>query len=127
MNQQVINRAARWAIFVLALGGFSIETGEFTVMGLLPSVAQSLNITEPQAGNAIASYDVVVVGSPLIAVMAAQMARKHLVTSLKIMFFLGNTGTALVTCYHGLITTRFLTELPHGLILVLHRLLQHNC
>lgn len=119
MNQQVINhvsyRVARWAIFALALGGFGIGTGEFIIMGLLPGVAQSLSITEPQAGNAIASYAVgVVVGAPLIALMAARMARKHLVLSLMALFFLGNTGSALVTSYHGLIIARFLTGLPHG-------------
>lgn len=119
MNQQVLNnvsnRVARWAIFALALGGFGIGTGEFIIMGLLPGVAHSLNITEPQAGNAIASYAVgVVVGAPLIAVMAARMARKNLVLSLMALFFLGNTGSALVNSYHGLILVRFLTGLPHG-------------
>lgn len=70
MNQQVINhvnyKASRWAIFALALGGFGIGTGDFIIMGLLPGVAHTLNITEPQAGNAIASYAIgVVVDAPL--------------------------------------------------------------
>ena len=46
----------RWALLALALGGFGIGTGEFIMMGLLPDVSRSLAITEPQAGNAIASY-----------------------------------------------------------------------
>jgi len=67
---------ARWALLALALGGFGIGTGEFIMMGLLPDVSRSLAITEPQAGNAIASYALGVVrGAPVIAVLAARMAR----------------------------------------------------
>lgn len=111
----VSDTAARWAIFALALGGFGIGTGEFIIMGLLPGVAQTLNITEPQAGNAIASYAIgVVVGAPLIAVTAARMARKNLVLALMAVFFLGNTLSAIVTNYSGLLVARFLTGLPHG-------------
>ncbi|WP_288500965.1 MFS transporter [uncultured Erwinia sp.] len=115
-NQNVLSAAAaRWAIFALALGGFGIGTGEFIIMGLLPGVASSFHITEPQAGNAIASYALgVVVGAPVIAVIAARMVRKHLLLALMALFFIGNVGSALVGSYHGLIIARFLTGLPHG-------------
>lgn len=85
------------------------------MMGLLPGVAQTLDITEPQAGNAIASYALgVVVGAPIIAVMSARMVRKHLLLLLMALFFIGNIGSALVSNYHGLIIARFFTGLPHG-------------
>lgn len=109
------SEAARWAIFALALGGFGIGTGEFIIMGLLPGVAESLNISEPQAGNAIASYALgVVVGAPVIAVLAARMARKKLLLGLMAIFFIGNTVSAFSGSYYQLIGARFLTGLPHG-------------
>lgn len=107
--------ASRWAILALALGGFGIGTGEFIIMGLLPGVAESLNISEPQAGNAIASYALgVVVGAPVIAVLAARMARKNLLLCLMVVFFIGNTASAFSGSYYQLIGARFLTGLPHG-------------
>lgn len=106
---------ARWALLALALGGFGIGTGEFIMMGLLPDVSRSLAITEPQAGNAIASYALgVVVGAPVIAVLAARMARKSLLLILMALFSLGNVASAMAESYHGLLVARFLTGLPHG-------------
>lgn len=106
---------ARWALLALALGGFGIGTGEFIMMGLLPDVSRSLAITEPQAGNAIASYALgVVMGAPVIAVLAARMARKSLLLILMALFSIGNVVSAMADSYHGLIVARFLTGLPHG-------------
>ena len=105
----------RWALLALALGGFGIGTGEFIMMGLLPDVSRSLAITEPQAGNAIASYALgVVVGAPFIAVLAARMARKSLLLILMALFSIGNVASAMADSYHGLLIARFLTGLPHG-------------
>jgi len=105
----------RWALLALALGGFGIGTGEFIMMGLLPDVSRSLAITEPQAGNAIASYALgVVVGAPFIAVLAARMARKSLLLILMALFSIGNVASAMADSYHGLLVARFLTGLPHG-------------
>ncbi|MDQ0434996.1 MFS transporter [Pantoea agglomerans] len=105
----------RWALLALALGGFGIGTGEFIMMGLLPDVSRSLAITEPQAGNAIASYAMgVVVGAPFIAVLAARMARKSLLLILMALFSIGNVASAMAESYHGLLVARFLTGLPHG-------------
>lgn len=63
----------------LACGGFGIGTGEFAIMGLLPNVAETFSVTTPQAGYVISAYALgVVVGAPVIAVLAAKMARRTL-------------------------------------------------
>nr|WP_152601441.1 MFS transporter [Erwinia oleae] len=114
-KETVNDNVVRWALLALALGGFGIGTGEFIMMGLLPDVSRSLSITEPEAGNAIASYALgVVVGAPVIAVLAARMARKTLLLTLMALFSAGNVASALVNSYPGLIVARFLTGLPHG-------------
>ena len=60
-------------MLALAVGGFAIGTGEFVIMGLLPDVAADLGITIPAAGHVISAYALgVVIGAPLIAVLAAQ-------------------------------------------------------
>jgi DHA1 family inner membrane transport protein len=44
------------AVLALGVGGFSIGTGEFVIMGLLPEVARDLEVTIPQAGHIISAY-----------------------------------------------------------------------
>src|SRR6202042_246276 len=63
--------------FALAVGGFAIGTTEFATMSLLPYFAHDLGITAPIAGHAISAYALgVVLGAPLIAVLAARIARR---------------------------------------------------
>jgi DHA1 family inner membrane transport protein len=75
----------------LACGGFGIGTGEFAIMGLLPDVAGTFSVTTPQAGYVISAYALgVVVGAPVIAVLAAKMARRSLLLLLMGIFAVGN-------------------------------------
>ena len=63
MNIKTSNKKA---LIALAIGGFGIGMTEFVIMGILPDVANALNITIPQAGHFIAAYALgVVVGAPL--------------------------------------------------------------
>ncbi|OLO07696.1 MFS transporter [Salinicola sp. MH3R3-1] len=101
--------------FALAVGGFAIGVGEFTIMGLMPNVAEALNITEPQVGNVISAYALgVVVGAPLIAVLGSHFYRRHLLLMLMAFFALGNIASALAPNYPTLMVFRFISGLPHG-------------
>ena len=44
------------AVLALGVGGFSIGTGEFVIMGLLPEVARDIGVSIPQAGHVINAY-----------------------------------------------------------------------
>ncbi|KEA65618.1 MFS transporter [Marinobacterium lacunae] len=99
----------------LAMGGFGIGTGEFAIMGLMPDVARSLSITEPQVGHVISAYALgVVVGAPLLAIVGALLFRRHLLILLMVVFALGNFASAMAPDYHALLIYRFLAGLPHG-------------
>jgi DHA1 family inner membrane transport protein len=99
----------------LAVGSFGIGTGEFAIMGLLPNLAQEFNITTPQAGYAISAYALgVVVGAPIIAVLAAKLARQTLLLLLMAVFALGNAVSAIAPSFESFVVLRFLTGLPHG-------------
>jgi MFS transporter, DHA1 family, inner membrane transport protein len=103
------------AILAMAVGGFAIGTGEFVIMGLLPDVARGLTTSITRAGDAISSYALgVVIGAPLIAVLAARCARQRLLMVLIGLFAVGNCLSAMVSDYYSFITIRFLTGLPHG-------------
>jgi MFS transporter, DHA1 family, inner membrane transport protein len=99
----------------LAVGSFGIGTGEFAIMGLLPNVAQEFNVTTPEAGYAISAYALgVVVGAPIIAVLAAKLARQTLLLLLMAVFAVGNAVSALAPSFESFVLLRFLTGLPHG-------------
>lgn len=102
-------------LFALAMGGFAIGTTEFASMSLLPYFAAGLGIDEPTAGHVISIYALgVVVGAPLIAVLAARVPRRTLLIGLMSVFALGNLLSALAPSYHWMLAFRFLSGLPHG-------------
>src|SRR6201998_2836614 len=105
----------RWAELALAAGGFGSGTGEFVMMGLLPDVAGDFGVSIPAAGHIISAYALgVVVGAPLIAVIAARWPRYRLLLALMAFFAVGNFASALAPGYASLLAVRFLAGLPHG-------------
>lgn len=99
----------------LAAGGFGIGTGEFAIMGLLPDVATTYGVSVPQAGYVIAAYALgVVIGAPIIAVLAARMTRRMLLLALMSVFAAGNILSALAPDFMTFTVLRFITGLPHG-------------
>ena len=83
----------------LIVGGIAIGTTEFVTMGLLPHIAEGVNVSIPTAGHAISANAVgVVVGTPIVMLV----------------FTLGNIASALATNYELLVLARFLAGLPHG-------------
>lgn len=102
-------------LFALAMGGFAIGTTEFAAMSLLPYFAPGLGIDEPTAGHVISAYALgVVVGAPVIAVLAAKFDRRALLIGLMLVFAVTNGLSALAPDYGWMLAFRFLSGLPHG-------------
>ncbi|AIK96876.1 MFS transporter [Candidatus Paracaedibacter acanthamoebae] len=102
-------------LFALAMGGFAIGTTEFASMSLVPYFSHDLQIDEPTAGHVISAYALgVVIGAPLIALLAARFPRRQLLLALMAVFALGNFLTALSPSYSWMLSLRFLSGLPHG-------------
>lgn len=99
----------------LAAGGFGIGTGEFVIMGLLPEVATTYGVSVPEAGQVISAYALgVVIGAPIIAVLAAKLSRRTLLLALMGVFAVGNVTSALAPDFLSFTALRFVTGLPHG-------------
>ncbi|MBW8446325.1 MAG: MFS transporter [Arenimonas sp.] len=99
----------------LAAGGFGIGTGEFVIMGLLPEVATAYGVSVPEAGQVISAYALgVVIGAPIIAVLAAKLSRRTLLLALMGVFAIGNVMSALAPDFLSFTALRFITGLPHG-------------
>jgi MFS transporter, DHA1 family, inner membrane transport protein len=103
------------ALLALGVGGFAIGTGEFVIMGLLPEVAHDVGITIPTAGHLISAYALgVVIGAPLLAVLAAGWPRRALLMALISFYALANFATAVVPGPLAIGVMRFASGLPHG-------------
>ncbi|MGW1542696.1 MFS transporter [Streptomyces sp. NPDC002309] len=103
------------ALLALAVGAFGIGTTEFVMMGLLPEVADDLNISIPSAGHLVSAYALgVVIGAPLLAAVTARMSRRTVLIGLMVLFVVGNTLSAFAPDHHWLLAARFLSGLPHG-------------
>ena len=103
------------AVIALGVGGFAIGTGEFVIMGLLPEVARDLGVTIPEAGHVISAYALgVVIGAPVLAVLAAHWPRRALLIALMGLFAVGNLASAMAPGYLSLNLLRFMAGLPHG-------------
>lgn len=112
MNIKTSNKKA---LIALAIGGFGIGMTEFVIMGILPDVANALNITIPQAGHFIAAYALgVVVGAPLFTSIGGKWPAHKVLLALMLWFTVFNTLSAFSDSYAMLLVSRFLSGLPHG-------------
>ncbi len=99
----------------LTLGGFTIGTNEFATMGLLPAFAAGFRIGAPEASRAVSAYALgVVVGAPVIAVLAARVRRGPLLAGLMLFYALTEAASALAPGFPTFVAMRFLNGLPHG-------------
>ncbi|MCW3161285.1 MFS transporter [Chryseobacterium oryctis] len=102
-------------IIPLAIGGLGIGTTEFTVMGLLPDIAKTLQITIPEAGHLISAYALgVVVGAPILIGYSVKFPPKKVLMVLMMIFTLFNGLSAIAPDYTTMLIIRFLSGLPHG-------------
>src|SRR3984885_4541535 len=106
---------ARLPLFALALASFAIGTTEYVIMGLLPSVAQDLRVSIPQAGLLVTGYALsVAFGSPWLTVATARMDRRTALLLLAGVFIIGNALCAISPSYRTLMAARMVTALCHG-------------
>ncbi|WP_240340006.1 MFS transporter [Nocardioides sp. SYSU D00038] len=103
------------AVLALALGGFAIGTTEFVTMGLLPQVADGVEVSIPSAGHLISAYAVgVVVGVPILAIFGSRLPRRAMLIWLMVAYAAFNLMSAAATSFGVLFVARFLDGLPHG-------------
>lgn len=99
----------------LTFGGLGIGITEFVMMGLLPDIAKDLSITIPEAGHLISAYALgVVVGAPILAIIAAKYPPKNILIALMVLFTIFNAISAFSPSYVTLFIARFFSGLPHG-------------
>lgn len=102
-------------LLALAVGAFGIGATEFSVMGVLPKIAEGMHVSIPRAGYLITGYALgVAVGAPLFTAVSGRFTRKQLLIGMMAVFTVGNAAAAAAPDFGFLLAARVLTALPHG-------------
>ena len=103
------------ALLALTLSAFAIGTTEFVIVGLIPTMAQDLNVSLPSAGLLVSLYALgVAIGAPVLTALTGNWNRKTVLLSVMSLFVAGNLLAWQAPSYETLIAARLLTGLAHG-------------
>ncbi len=103
------------ALWALTLSAFAIGTTEFVIVGLVPTIANDLNVSLPSAGLLVSLYALgVAIGAPVLTALTGRWNRKAVLIILMAFFIVGNVMAWMAPGYETLIAARVLTGLAHG-------------
>lgn len=106
------------ALLALAISAFAIGTTEFISVGLLPLIADDLNISVTTAGLTVTLYALgVTFGAPVLTSLTVRVSRKTLLLALMLVFIAGNSLAAAAGGVGVLLAARVISALSHGLFM----------
>ena len=115
MTQDATGPNGAWPLLALAIGAFGIGTTEFSPMGLLPVIAQGVDVSIPTAGMLVSAYAIgVMVGAPVMTLLFSRFGKRTALMALMAIFTIGNLMSALAPDYWTLLAARVVTSLNHG-------------
>lgn len=105
-----------WLVIALfAFAAFIFNTTEFIPIGLLPNIAESLQVPESQTGRLMTIYawSVTILSLPL-TLATAKMERKKLLISLFLLFIIAHILSAFAWSYYSLMASRLMIACSHA-------------
>ncbi|AOM42756.1 MFS transporter [Xenorhabdus hominickii] len=104
-----------FAIYVLAIGIFSMVTSEFQVTGMMPVMAHDLGVSISQIGYLVSLYALAMsFGGPLLALGLLRTPPKIALITLYVIFIAGEILGALANSYPMLMIARIITGAVSG-------------
>ncbi|NQX46381.1 MFS transporter [Paenibacillus tritici] len=112
------HRKSTLALLALAISAFAIGTTEFISVGLLPLIADDLNISVTTAGLTVTLYALgVTFGAPVLTSLTTRVSRKTLLLLLMLVFIAGNSLAGAAGGIGTLLAARVISALSHGLFM----------
>lgn len=107
--------SARLPLAALAIGAFGIGTTEFAPMGMLPNIADGVDVAIPTAGLLVSAYAAgVTIGAPVTTLLLTKWPRRKALLFLMVLFVIGNLASALAPTYGFLMLARIVSSFSHG-------------
>ncbi|MFD1176468.1 MFS transporter [Paenibacillus puldeungensis] len=111
-------KRSTFALLALAVSAFAIGTTEFISVGLLPLIAEDLNISVTTAGLTVSLYALgVTFGAPVLTSMTSKMPRKSLLLWIMVIFIIGNSIAASAINIGVLLVARVISAFSHGVFM----------
>ncbi|ADV93698.1 MFS transporter [Bacillus subtilis] len=112
------NKSSIPALLALAVSAFAIGTTEFISVGLLPLIADDLDIPVTTAGLTVSLYALgVTFGAPILTSLTSSMSRKTLLLWIMFIFIAGNTMAATASSIGILLAARVISAFSHGVFM----------
>lgn len=107
-------------VFILALATVAVGLVELIIGGILPTVADDLNVSHASAGQLITAFALTyALAGPVLLVMTSRIERKKLYLASLLVFIIGNILMFLSPNYSLAMFSRILTAVSTGLIVAL--------
>ncbi|ARF12929.1 MFS transporter [Sporosarcina ureae] len=111
-------KRSTFALLALVISAFAIGTTEFVSVGLLPLIAQDLDISVSLAGLTITLYAVgVMIGAPILTSLTSRLPRKSVLIWIMVIFIIGNSIAAAATSLSVLLFARIISAFSHGVFM----------
>jgi predicted MFS family arabinose efflux permease len=112
------HKQSLFSLLALAISAFAIGTTEFISVGLLPLIANDLEIPITTAGLTVSLYALgVTFGAPILTSLTSSMSRKSLLLWIMVIFIIGNGLAASATSIGVLLAARVISALSHGIFM----------
>ncbi len=102
------------SLVALAMGSFVLGFAEFVMMGILPVVAEGVDVSVAWAGNFITAYAVGVCAGAAMLVAGRRVPPRNLLVLFMAICLAGNALAAISGDPTMLLVARFVSGLPHG-------------
>lgn len=104
-----------FAIYVLGIAVFAQGTSEFMLSGLIPDMAQDLQVSVPTAGLLTSAFAIgMIVGAPLMAIVSMRWQRRRALLTFLIAFMVVHVGGAMTDSFGVLLATRIVGALANA-------------
>jgi DHA1 family inner membrane transport protein len=102
-------------LLALFLAAFAFGTTEFVIAGVLPQVAEGLDISVPTAGYLVSGYALgIAIGGPILTIATARLSRKTLLIGILAVFIAGQLACALAPDFASMLAIRVVVAVAHG-------------
>ena len=110
----------RLNVYLIALGAFLTGTAELAVAGILPALAEDLDISVALAGQFVTAYSLAfAIGTPILVALTSRMGRKLVLIGSLAVFIAGCAVAVFSTVFAVLLVSRILLGLGAGVYSVL--------
>lgn len=114
MNASIASDKSGLLVLILTLGVFGLLNTEMGVIGMLPLIAETFNVTVPQAGWTVTIFALVVaISGPIMPMLFSKFDRKFVMLLALGIFIVGNIVSMLTENFTVLLLARAIPAFVH--------------